>query len=214
MRACTRCSSARKQQTPPEAAGAGRAASGRWRQVLVKPAMEKRSGGPVAQQARAIPLPGARMGSRRAMLNDAIEIDEQHALGIPQQIHRLEVAMADLLAMHGLEQADHRPRLGGGRFTVGRQVNQQIRPWAELADQPAPPPQWSHALLDQRQRLRRGNAEKLQAVPFPPGMPGPRHGPLSQVEEAWEQDVMRLAGKAQHQGAAWGLGPDDAVIKK
>jgi hypothetical protein len=139
--------------------------------MIFEPAVKGGADWPVAQQARAVTPPGTGMRRSRSVLDDIIEIDEPDLAGVPEQIHRLEVAMRDPLPMHRRKQLENRARFGSRWFTFGSKMQPQVRSRAVFADQPGTSTQRPQALLDQRQWCRRRDAEELQPVRCTPGMP-------------------------------------------
>jgi hypothetical protein len=114
------------------------------------------------------------------MLAHGVEVDQLRLAVAPEQVAGLEVAVADARGDELAQQRADGVELGGGgcRVRIGVAVGEACA-GAVVADQPGLAAQRAGALLDQREGARRGDAEKIQAMPFQPGMPGAAGSPAA-----------------------------------
>lgn len=133
-----------------------------------EPPMQSASGGPVLEEPRAIPAPGASMRIRRSMLAHRVEVDQVQFASAPQQIGSLHVAVADVRTEECVEDGPDGFGLSWWRLAVGCQMLREVRSGTVIGDQPGTAAQRPPPLLDHGQRRRRRNAQKTQAIALHP----------------------------------------------
>ncbi|MNI73346.1 hypothetical protein D3C73_1293470 [compost metagenome] len=103
--------------------------------------------------------------------------------------------MADTLAdqlLHQLHQGIDLLFRHLAAFHIRREARGQVRAIDMFGNQVRPAAQAHDALLQHRQRARRGDAQELQAVAFNPGVPGPARAPETLEPVGGILDVVAL----------------------
>src|SRR5690606_28078 len=109
-----------------------------------EPLVDRRFVAPVVEEDPSIAQAPADRAGLRPVIADAVQVDElEPAVGGPQQIRRLRVAMADPVPEHRLEKSCERALDRLAFLAPGAPVRfVDVDSRAEVRDQPGAPAQW------------------------------------------------------------------------